>query len=475
LDPHFRPNVVDSFDLTIQRQLANKVLLEVGYIGRRITHEYQPINLNAVPHMMTLGGQSFAKAYAALEQGLGCATSFNACGAAIPTNKDKAIQKAQQTAYANSFAPQPFFETALANTGYCTGFTSCTAAVVFNESGNLTTQSVWSMWSDLDAGGIGGGPICSKVAGCANANGTTATQNQQTTLPGFNFARSMLNSPINTSAFGSGGQMTSGVGLNASIGHGNYNAGFASLKVTSWHGLTFQENFTYSKALGTGAFVQATSQYTANDAFNLDQMYGVQNFDRKFVFNTYLLYEPPFYRSQQGFIGRVLGGWSIAPIFAAGSGAPLYCNTNTDAQSYGSADGNGFFTNEQCHFTGKVGSIGVHNSGGSLNVFGDPAATFDLARPPILGLDTRDQGVGPTRGLPYWNMDLKVAKELKILERVSASFEVVFVNVFNHVQFFDPGCPSSCGLDPTNPDGWGSITAQGNNPRQMQFGIRLKF
>jgi len=475
LDPHFRPNVVDSFDLTIQRQLANKVLLEVGYIGRRITHEYQPINLNAVPHMMTLGGQSFAKAYAALEQGLGCATSFNACGAAIPTNKDKAIQKAQQTAYANSFAPQPFFETALANTGYCSGFTSCTAAVVFNESANLTTQSVWSMWSDLDAGGIGGGPICSKVAGCANANGTTATQNQQTTLPGFNFARSMLNSPINTSAFGSGGQMTSGVGLNASIGHGNYNAGFASLKVTSWHGLTFQENFTYSKALGTGAFVQATSQYTANDAFNLDQMYGVQNFDRKFVFNSYLLYEPPFYRSQQGFIGRVLGGWSIAPIFAAGSGAPLYCNTNTDAQSYGSADGNGFFTNEQCHFTGKVGNIGVHNSGGSLNVFGDPAATFDLARPPILGLDTRDQGVGPTRGLPYWNMDLKVAKELKILERVSASFEVVFVNVFNHVQFYDPGCPSSCGLDPTNPDGWGSITAQGNNPRQMQFGIRLKF
>jgi hypothetical protein len=474
LDPHFRPNVVDSFDLTIQRQLTNKVLLEVGYIGRRITHEYQPINLNAVPHMMTLGGQSFAKAYAALEQGLGCATSFNACGAAIPTNKDKAIQKAQQTAYANSFAPQPFFEAALANTGYCAGFSSCTAAVVFNESGNLTTQSVWNMWSDLDAGGIAGGPICSKPV-CANPNGTTVTQNQQTTLPGFNFARSMLNSPINTSAFGSGGQMTSGVGLNASIGHGNYNAGFASLKVTNWHGLTFQENFTYSKALGTGAFVQATSQYTANDAFNLDQMYGVQNFDRKFVFNSYLVYEPPFYRSQQGFLGRVLGGWSIAPIFAAGSGAPLYCNTNTDGQSYGSADANGFFTNEQCHFTAPVSGATVHNTNGDLNVFANPAAVFDLARPPILGLDTRDSGVGPSRGLPYWNMDLKVGKELKIFERVSASFEVVFVNVFNHVQFYDPGCPSACGLDPTNPGGWGAITAQGNNPRQMQFGIRLKF
>jgi len=58
LDPHFRPNVVDSFDFTIQRQLTNKFILELGYIGRRITHEYQPVNINAVPYMMTLGGQS---------------------------------------------------------------------------------------------------------------------------------------------------------------------------------------------------------------------------------------------------------------------------------------------------------------------------------------------------------------------------------------------------------------------------------
>ena len=64
LDPNFRPNVVDSFTLTFQRQLTNKVSLEVGYIGRIINNEYLPINLNAVPYMMTKGGQTFAKAYA---------------------------------------------------------------------------------------------------------------------------------------------------------------------------------------------------------------------------------------------------------------------------------------------------------------------------------------------------------------------------------------------------------------------------
>src|ERR1700730_8128635 len=177
LDPHFRPNVVDSFDFTIQRQLSNKFLLEVGYIGRRITHEYQPVNINAVPYMMTLGGQSFAKAYAAVEKGLGCATSFAACGTGSPA----------------AIAPQPFFEAAM-NPAYCAGFSSCTAAVMSNEMTNFTTQSVWSLWSDLDNGG-------------------------------FKFPRSMLNTPIvggpldcGTTAMpttcGSGGQMSSGVGVN---------------------------------------------------------------------------------------------------------------------------------------------------------------------------------------------------------------------------------------------------------------------
>ena len=82
LDPHFRPNVVDSFNFTIQRQLHRGVTVEAGYIGRRIQHEYQPININAVPYMMTMGGQQFKNAYANVAVALGCANSTSACGAA---------------------------------------------------------------------------------------------------------------------------------------------------------------------------------------------------------------------------------------------------------------------------------------------------------------------------------------------------------------------------------------------------------
>src|SRR3984957_12525932 len=442
LDPHFRPNVVDSFDLTIQRQLTSKMLIEVGYIGRRITHEYQPININAVPYMMTLGGQQFAKAYAAIETQLGCVQGQNACGAAIPqqaTGESKAAFKAAEIAYANTFPPQPFFEAAL-NPAYCAGFSSCTSAAVFNELGNFQQQSVWSLWSDLDSGA-------------------------------FKFAPTMLNTPIAGNPNGGSGQFTSGVADNASVGYGNYNAGFVSLKMNNWHGLTLQQNFTLSKALGTGAFVQATSEYTPNDPFDLNVMYGPQGFDRKFVYNILAVYEPPFYKNQQGVLGHILGGWNLSPIFTAGSGLPLYCNTNSDAQAVGSGDGSNFFDNEQCLQVTPTnpGSGTVHNNGGSPNIFANPATSYASFRAPILGLDGQDAGVGPIRGLPYWNLDMSLRKNIRLTERFSAEFQFLCLNTLNHMQFADPT------LQMGSPSSWGQFSTQGNTPRQMEFGLRLKF
>jgi hypothetical protein len=193
--------------------------------------------------------------------------------------------------------------------------------------GNLVTQAVWSLWSDLDNGG-------------------------------FNFPRTMMGSPIPGSPYG--GQASSGFALNASTGYGNYNGAFLTLITQNWHGLLMHNNFTYSKALGTGAVVQASSEYTPNDAFDLSKMYGVQPFNRKFVFNTYLVYDEPFFKGQQGVLGRVAGGWSLAPIFTMGNGEPIYTGTWTSAQSFGGADGANYFSNEQLVFTSKY-TGGVHS------------------------------------------------------------------------------------------------------------------
>jgi hypothetical protein len=277
--------------------------------------------------------------------------------------------------------------------------------------------------------------------------------------------------PLGTAPCGGSGQFTSGVAVNASVGYGNYNAGFVSLKVNNWHGVTVQQNFTMSKALGTGAFVQASSEYTPNDPFDLNNMYGPQGFDRKFVYNILAVYELPFYKNQQGILGHIAGGWNISPIFTAGSGLPLYCNTATDAQAFGSGDGNNFFDNEQCLPVNPVneGSMSAHNNGGSPNIFTNPSASFANWRAPILGYDYQDGGVGVGRGLPYWNMDLSLRKNIKVTERVSMEFQFLCLNVLNHMQFADPY------MQLGDLGQWGALTTQGNTPRQMEFGLRLKF
>jgi hypothetical protein len=460
LDPHFRPNVIDSFDLTIQRQLARKFLIEVGYIGRRITHEYQPININAVPYMMTLGGQRFDKAYGALVMqycGGNAGLAGGNCAAISP----------------NSVTPQPFFEAALKGTGYCTGFSSCTAAVAANEgasgTGNLTNASVWSLWSDLDTGG---------------------------TAPGFNFPRAMLNSPLNCptgAEIGCSGQLTSGVGVNASIGYGNYNAAFLTAKVSDWHGMTAQSNFTWSRALSTGAVVQATSGDTPVDPFNLRRGYGLAGFDRKFVYNLFIVYQSPFFKSQKGIVGHALGGWTFGPIFTAASGLPITLGTiNGGGQAFGEGDSNNYFANGNSENAVPIGPIpgaGVHynvagssgigTSGFGANMFANPAAVFNNIRQPILGVDQGNGGWGVLRGLPYWSLDLSIAKSIKVTERFNLQASVVMINVLNHLVLADPG-PSPVPapgdyLDTSSPASWGVLPGQGNTPRTMEFGIRVNF
>jgi hypothetical protein len=445
LDPHFRPNVIDSGNITIQRQLSHRTTLEIGYIGRRITHEYQPVNLNAVPYMMTQGGQKFSQAYANLV--------LEYCGGIAGLGGGGCAKNA------GAVTPQPFFETALAGTGYCNGFSSCTAAVVANEgasgTGNLTNASVWSLWSDLD-GGVG----C-PTAGCTGKSAPSA----------FVFPQTMLNTV---------GQMSSGVALNGSIGYGNYNAGFASLKMADLHGLTMQSNFTWSKALGTGADVQATSEYTPDDPFNLGTTYGYQNFNRKFVYNLFFVYQPPFYKGQSGLLGRVLGGWTFSSVFTAGTGTPFEIFTSTgDGQEYGAGDNINYFGNEnavQIAPLAKPHAYYNQPSGGlPVNLFKNGTAAVGDFRNPILGLDNKDGGNGNYIGLPYWNLDFSAKKNILVTERFSLELQGVFANVLNHNQWLDPigttGLfgPSTFGALP------GSAEEQIGGIRQIEVGARVRF
>ena len=444
LDPNFRPSRTDNFTLSIQRDLFNqKAILEVGYVGRLIRNEWQQEDLDAIPYMTTLGGQSFAQAYAN--------TYWAVQAGGVP-------------------AVQPFFEAALggANSSFCKGFGSCTSAVVHNSSmnGMIANTQAYDFWAAL--------------------NGASS----------WTLGPTMPSSPLN-----GGNPQVSGVFSDGSNGYGNYNAVYLSLSTNNWHGLTLRSNFTWGRALGTGNQVQATSSYTVVDPFNLHSMYGPQFFDYKFIYSLTMVYHPPFFKAQKGIAGHVLGGWTIAPLFYAHSGAPLMVNNfNGDCQSFGEGncsvqstlDGavltGPFSQGNSAHFNVNVpesasanpNGVGINsnadNGGQGVQMYANPVAAYNSFRNCVLGYDTNCGSNGNIRGLPYWNMDAMVSKDLSWKEgRVGATLIFQFTNVFNHVNFNNPyldiSDPADFGvLGTSNPNG-----GQSNTPRNMEFGLRIHF
>jgi len=467
LDPNFRPSMSQQVDLTVQRQINSKISVEFGYMGRKITHEFQPININAVPYMMTLGGQSFAKAYGQMVWQY-CGGNAGLAGGGCAGNLSAVVD-------------QPFFKAAL-NPAYCAGFANCTQAVASREgnagTGNIQQDNLWALWSDLDNGA-------------------------------FNFSRTMMNTPIpnpsncipNTpGCFGANGQLTSGIGMNASVGWGNYNAGFITLKMSQWHGLTLQSNFTYGKALGTGSEVQATSAFTVPDAYNLHSAYGLQPWDRKFLWNAWLVYQPSFYKNQHGLLGHIAGGWSFAPIVTVGSGLPLEVQPSDafaneiygGGQAFGEGDGSNFAALQNAvlicrnnfgssrHNNPVPSKLGLGSNFFGPSMFQNPDQSYSCFRNPILGIDNSDGGgAGILRGMPFWNVDFSVKKSVMVTERVNVEFTAIFSNLFNHNQMSDPylilGDTGDWGAVGGYSSAYNGLTAQANTPRAIEFGLRISF
>ena len=133
LDPNYRPNHSDEVNITIQRSFSSKAILEVGYIGKKLSNMFQQINIDAVPTMMTLNGQTFANAYGSVFS--------EYCGLSSPTCAQNA----------GAVTAQPFFEAALGGktSAFCAAYASCTAAVVGSYGASIKATQVYTLWGQL--------------------------------------------------------------------------------------------------------------------------------------------------------------------------------------------------------------------------------------------------------------------------------------------------------------------------------------
>jgi hypothetical protein len=242
--------------------------------------------------------------------------------------------------------------------------------------------------------------------------------------------------------------------------------------------------------MGTGTIAQYNSAYTVQNPFDLHAGYGANSFDIKFIYNLSMYYIPPVFKGQHGVLGHILGGWTFSPLFTAQSGngtAVGFNEINCGAcQAFGevgnSSASSGSNTEEAVGFSKYTGTTsakygvfptdGVGNKAPNfgINMYNNPSTVIQEFRPCVLGTDTSCGGYYNLRGLPTWNVDVNIAKDIGFhKEQIGGTLYVSITNVLNH---FQPNNPS---LSLSSPTSFGQIVGQANTPRNMEFGIRLHF
>jgi hypothetical protein len=426
LGDDWRPGSSDQLDLTVQRQLKGGMIFEIGYVGRWARHQFSGIDLNDVPWMMKLGGQTFAQAWSTL---------------------------VYQTNYQHTTpGAQPWFETALAGTNYCKGYTTCTAAVEAHEGGNISSDNMMSTWTDMDSSFLFG----------------------SNTIPAMNQDSWTYN--------------------NVTDGFSNYQALVLTLTKRVGQGLSFNWNATYSHAIGAATYLnQMYTLANVENPYNLRTDYAIQPYDRKFIMNWLGTYELPFgpgrrWATSNPVLKRLIGGWAITPIFTFASGEPDESYTGTGlewgngwdpwyagAVPTGDVLGAGNSPHVIGNYSGTVAENDNPKNGGiGINMFAHPDQVFGMIRMDIAGLDGRSYDEGPFFGQKRWNVDLSLTKDTQITERVGFQLFMQAFNFFNHQQWGDPYLAV---LDPADFGAiYGQYGSMGNGyTRIIQIGARVHF
>lgn len=233
----------------------------------------------------------------------------------------------------------------------------------------------------------------------------------------------------------------------------NYNSLQASLRTTTWRGLTAGAAYTYSHCL----------DYVDNDlggvpnAYNLRTEYGNCGSDIRHMLVVNYIYSLPFFNQAKGPVQTAFGGWQVSGVTTIYSGLPYTIGAQSGDIAHCGCGGY------------RANLIGNANNGPRTRLewfntaafAADPAGQFgDSARNNVRG-----QGID--------NFDFSVFKNFKgiplpkVPEGGTLQVRIESYNLFNHTQFN--------GYSTTFGSGNFGQATSARLPRQLQIGMKFTF
>jgi len=234
---------------------------------------------------------------------------------------------------------------------------------------------------------------------------------------------------------------------NSHEGHSRYDAAEFVVRKRSAH-YTFEWSHTWAKNL---------ERITPIDPYNRDLYYGPANYVPHLDKLNFVVDLPAGkgrrYLNRGGLLDAAIGGWTLSGL------GNLYQGGGPFTVSWSGIDpsGTGTFTNR----ADRIKSGRIDNP--------TPQRWFDTTAfvaptPGTFG----NAGTGILFGPSSFSYDLGIYKTFSVGERVRLQFRTEMFNAFNHPNLASPGTTA-------NVPGFGQILTKSQNPRVVQFALRLSF
>jgi hypothetical protein len=213
--------------------------------------------------------------------------------------------------------------------------------------------------------------------------------------------------------------------------------------------------YTFAKTIEGATLENNTVNGGVEDFRNIALDRGRSDFDRRHVSVTSVIWDMSYFGKFNPIVRAVANGWQLSGIISLQSGLPFNVTTGTDVNLDGS-------NNDRMNLAGNP-FLDPNRSRAAVTAMWFNTAAFVLPAPGTDGNTQRNLLTGPGSK----NVDLAIARNFKIRERMSLQARGEFTNAFNLVNLSNPTGSFNSSL-------FGQIRTA-NAMRQVQVGLRLTF
>lgn len=243
----------------------------------------------------------------------------------------------------------------------------------------------------------------------------------------------------------------------ASWPEARYNSLNVTLQKRFSHGFDFLSAYTWSKLIDqdAGGFSGETLGGGAiQDYNNLKAELSTSTLDQTHRLVSSAAYQLPFFVSESGITGHVLGGWQLSTVTSFISGDPLGISSATNGTN---SQGGG----QRPNWNGQDPSLAKHTISHWFN-------TSNFTTPLAFHFGNTPRTFNYLRSDWVRNIDLSLHKDTHLTESMNLQLRVDAFNMDNTPTFAPPNTSYGSAQ-------FGVVSAQQNAPRTIQLGVKLLY